>query len=112
MTVRIEASPDERAKIARILLDAAESDPSVVRTCTDGVFAFIVPDEIAATAGFEIDPVSGESADLEEPPRGGAGSGIAKWREFLTEKKIPFSADIKERDELVAIWDEQNETIG
>lgn len=112
MTVRIEAAPEDREQIAKILLDAASADPSVVRTDTTGVFAFVVPDEIAASAGYEIDPISGDPAELEEPARSGHGSGIAKWREFLTEKGIEFSPEVKDKDELIALWDAQNETLG
>lgn len=112
MTVRIEVAPDDRARVAKILLDAAEADPSVVRTSTDGAFAFVVPDEIAASAGYEIDPISGDPAELEEPARSGHGSGIAKWREFLTEKGVEFNPEIKDKDELIALWDAQNETLG
>lgn len=106
MTVRIETDPEDRAEVAKILLDAAKSDPSVVRTDTNGsTLAFVVPDEIAASAGYG-------APEIAEPPRTGKGSGIGEWRKFLTEKKIDFDPEIKERDDLIDLYDEHNKTIG
>ncbi len=43
--------------------------------------------------------------EVQEPPRGGAGSGADAWREFLTGQGVTDLPEDASREDLVAIWD-------
>lgn len=119
----IVPDPDKVQDTARRLLAAAD-DPNEVETDTQGTgVAFVVSDELAAAAGFgepdedaeesppeeggdeDTDSADSAPADVEEPPRGGAGSGAAEWRAFLTAQGVTIPDDADTRDDLIALWD-------
>jgi len=45
-----------------------------------------------------------KSAEIPEPPRGGAGSGVDAWREYATKTGVEFDADAT-RDDIMAAVD-------
>ncbi|OZC59269.1 hypothetical protein CH276_22750 [Rhodococcus sp. 06-470-2] len=52
--------------------------------------------------------------DVDEPPRGGKGSGGQVWFDFLNDQnvEIPNGLTAEDRDELVAVWDAHLDTQG
>lgn len=149
MTTTIVPTESHSAQdIARRLLDAADSPDDVTTDTSGRGVAFVVSDELAARAGFDVSdsdvvelpdttddfgqdetsllgdtpetPAAPAAAapddelDVDEPPRGGKGSGGQVWLEFLTEQgvTIPNGLTADDRDELVAVWDAHLDTQG
>jgi hypothetical protein len=53
----------------------------------------------------QLAAAQGGSNDVSEPPRGGPGSGVEAWRNFLTEQGVEdLPADATGKD-LMALWD-------
>ncbi|SNS58607.1 hypothetical protein [Rhodococcoides kyotonense] len=117
--------------LARKLLDAADH-PSEVATDTSGnTTAFVISDELAEKLGYgtvdveepedgdghvdvngsteSVEPgnVHEDNETVEEPKRGGAGSGGEVWYAFLEDQgvEIPDDVTADDRTELIALWD-------
>jgi hypothetical protein len=50
-------------------------------------------------------PDESAAETVQEPPRGGAGSGVDAWRAFLGEQGVEELPADANRDDLVALWD-------
>lgn len=114
----IVPEPGQEQDVARRLLAQAD-DPSEVGTDTQGAqLGFVVSDELAAKAGFEVtddtpepegQEADGQEAEVEEPPRSGTGSGEDAWRAFLAAQDPPIEAPADaSRNDLIALWDNRN----
>lgn len=66
----------------------------------------VVVDGEAQLQATDVDAAAGSTAtaDVQEPPRSGRGSGEAAWVAFLQGQGVDSPADAT-RDELIELWD-------
>lgn len=80
-----------------------EIKPSVIMVRDeDGRLHYTSPDsEIAKRAA---ERAAAEAAQIPEPPRGGAGSGVEAWRDYATQTGVEVDDDMS-RDDIIAAVD-------
>ncbi len=80
-----------------------DNQPSVITVRDDeGRLHFTSPDSELAKRAHEREAL--KAAEVPEPPRGGAGSGVEAWREYATRTGVEFDEDAS-RDDIVAAVD-------
>lgn len=77
--------------------------PSAIEvTDEDGVVHWTSPHSELAKRVAEAE--AAKAAEIPEPPRGGAGSGVDAWREYATQTSVEFD-DGMSRDDIIAAVD-------
>lgn len=80
-----------------------DNQPSVITVRDEeGRLHYTSPDsELAKRAAERESP---QAAQVPEPPRGGAGSGVDAWREYATKTGVEVDEDMT-RDDIIAAVD-------
>lgn len=87
-----------------------DNQPSVITVRDEeGRLHYTSPDSDLAKQAAERE--AAQAAQIPEPPRGGAGSGVEAWREYATNTGVEFDADAT-RDDIIAAVDLAREEAG
>lgn len=80
-----------------------DNQPSVITVRDEeGRLHFTSPDSELAKRARERE--AAQAAEVPEPPRGGAGSGVEAWRDYATTTGVEFDED-STRDDIIAAVD-------
>lgn len=80
-----------------------DNQPSVIIVKDEeGRTHWTSPDSEIAKRAAEHE--AAEAAQIPEPPRGGAGSGVDAWRDYATQTGVEFNDDMT-RDDIIAAVD-------
>lgn len=80
-----------------------ENQPSVVIVKDEeGRVHWTSPDSDVAKRAAEAE--AAKAAQIPEPPRGGAGSGVDAWRDYATQTGVELDDDMN-RDDIIAAVD-------
>lgn len=80
-----------------------ENQPSVVIVKDEeGRLHWTSPDSDVAKRAAESE--AAKAAQIPEPPRGGAGSGVDAWRDYATQTGVEFDETMN-RDDIIAAVD-------
>jgi hypothetical protein len=80
-----------------------DNKPSVITVRDEeGRLHFTSPDSEIAKRAAERE--AAEAAEIPEPPRGGAGSGLDAWRDYADKTGVEVADDMN-RDDIIAAVD-------